>query len=130
MLSIVGSGMYSTRVPPLDTPALLVPSPDEPPLKASAALAADVCNGPLQPKSASAIRIVANLPLAVILITSVVLTGNYKLETSPRFHQAGLGRFAGDGVPGAYCVPSPCTAVCLVQFPGRTPFGLAFGSFV
>src|ERR1039458_10122488 len=53
MPSIDGSVMYSFCVPPVG--AVLAPPP-------SAALAADVCNGPLQPKSASAIRIVASLP--------------------------------------------------------------------
>jgi hypothetical protein len=67
MLFIVGSVMYSMRVPPTVEDWPLAPSPGATPLAPSPALAADVCNGPLQPKKVSAIRIVASLPLVVIV---------------------------------------------------------------
>jgi hypothetical protein len=59
--------MFAVRVPPSE----VAPSPEEPllapPFAPSPALAADVCSGPLQPKKVSAIRIVASLPLVVIV---------------------------------------------------------------
>jgi hypothetical protein len=67
MLFIVGSVMYSMRVPPTVEDWPLAPSPGATPLAPSPALAADVCNGPLQPKKVSAIRIVASLPLVVMV---------------------------------------------------------------
>src|ERR1035441_7830380 len=51
-----GSVMYCVCVPPVE--AVLAPPP-------SPALATDVSSGPLQPKSVSAIRTAANLPLAI-----------------------------------------------------------------
>jgi hypothetical protein len=53
-----GSLMYSFCVPPVEAAVAPPPSP---------ALAADVCDGPLQPTKVSAIRIVASLPLVLIV---------------------------------------------------------------